>query len=323
MQLLIAPTEDFIFSEQTFFSADEALGQTVLSCTNAQGFAENDFIVLGRVGSDTAEIRQISSISADLTTITISVASDFIHVKDEEITKLRYNQRKFYRSTTETGTFSHLSSEGSPVTINVDIPEGTEFEDSGGSATSWYKATYYNSYSGIETSLSDAVAAKAGDAEHYTSIYKIKDEAGFKENSYITSELIDRYRLEAESEVESAIVSMYTVPLTTVPKIIQHIVTLLAAGNLLAKEYGMEDDTEISKTGQRKIDRAEELLQKIKDRDIILINSSGNELSSKSVLLASSSNAYSSSVFDKGEMFTLEDEQFRMADPTNGNGSTN
>jgi hypothetical protein len=322
MQLLVAATEDYILSEETAFSADEDAGQTTISCVNASGFKVNDFVVLGSVGSEQAEIRRIATVSTDLLSFTIISATNFNHKKDDSIRRIRFDKRKFYRSTSEDGSYSHLSAEGSPVDINVDKPEGTEFEDAGGSSSSWYISTYYNSYTGVESSLSDSLPSKAGDAEHYTSIFKIKSEAGFTENPYITSEIVDRYRLEAESEAESAIAGVYSVPLTVVPKIFQHIVTLLAAGHLLAKEYGMENDTEIGKTGTRKIERAEELLEKIRNRELLLIDSTGEELDSKSVILASSSNTYNADKYNKGEMFTLEDEEFRMADPEFGNGAT-
>ena len=320
MNILVASLENIILGEETSFDAEEVANQTELTVKNTNGFAVDDYIVLSRIGSETAEIRQISSITA--TSITISSATSFLHEKDSIIQVLRYNQHKFYRSTSESGTYTQLTGEGSPVDIEVSKPEGTEFEDSTGVSTSWYKVTYFNSHTSDETSLDNATAEKAGDASHYTSLFKIKDEAGFKDNSYITSELVNRYRTEAEAIAESTIAIVYQVPLASSPSIFQHIVTLLAAGLLLSKEYGLESDVEISKTGQRKIERAEELLQKIKDGEILLLNESNAELSRQTTNLASCSNVYDSTKYDKGEMFNLNDEKFRMADPETGNAST-
>jgi len=313
MQILVAPIEEFILGEKTFFTEDEAVGQTSLLCTNVQGFSANEYVVLGRLGSETSEIRLIASVSTN--SIVTTVATTFKHYKDEPIILIRYNQRKFYRSSSESGVYSHLSSEGSPVDIQVDVPEGTEFEDSSGTSTSWYKSTYYNSTTAAETSLDDATAVKAGDTESYTSVYKIRQEAGFEENDYISSELINRYREEAELQVDGSLAIAYSLPLSSIPKMVTHITTLLAAGFLLSKEYGLEADVEISKTGQRKIDRAEELLQKIVDGKLLLIDSSGNELSKKSSYRVSGSNSYDSSVVDRGEMFNLRDENFKLTNP--------
>lgn len=315
MQILLAPTENAVLGEKTSFSAEEAISQTILSVKNAEGFSANDYIILGKLRSETAEMRLISEVSVDLTTITISTATKFVHYEDEEITLVRYNQRKFYRSTSETGTYTHLSTEGSPVDIEVDRPEGTEFEDSTGTTTSWYKATYFNSTTATETSLLDALAVKAGDAEHYTSIYRIKKEAGFENNSYIGSDTVSEYREEAENQAESSVATVYTLPFAAQPKLFQHIVSILAAGFLLAKEYGMESDVEISKTGQRKIDRAEGLLEKIVNGKLTLRDENGNELSKVSSIQASSSNIYDSNKHDKGEMFNVSDENFKLTDP--------
>jgi len=313
MEILKSPTEEIVFGELTEFSADESVGETVLSCGNASHFSVNDYVVLGRPGSDTAEIRKISAISSDLTTITTD-AIKFTHYKGEPITQIFYNQRQFYRSTSKNGTYSRLESEGSPVDIQIDRPDGTLFEDANGTSTSWYKSTYYNSTTGAETSLDDAIATKARDSEHYTSIFKIKQEAGFEENYYVPDDLVSRYRDEAENQAESMVASIYSLPFSSKPKIFQHIVTLLAGGLLLLKEYGLEADIEIGKTGQRKIDRAEDMLQKIVDGKLILRDEDGNELSRTSIGEASGSNTYGDAE-DKGEYFNLGDENFRPTDP--------
>ena len=315
MQILIAPLEDIVLGEKTFISADEAVAETVISVDNGQGFAADDYAIIGVIGDEIAEILKIASIAADLKTITFATATKHAHLENVVIQKIRYNQRKFYRSTTKAGTYTHLLSEGSPVNIQVDNPEGTEFEDSTGTTSSWYKATYFNSTASLESSTDDAVAVQAGDAEHYTSIFKIKEEAGFKNNPHISIELVDRYRLEAEAQAEGAVVGKYQLPFSGQPKIFQQIITLLSAGLLLSKEYGMEADVEVSKTGQRKIERAEELLQKIRDDKLLLMDEDGNELAKRTDVMASSSNTYNSDVADKGEMFNLGDEHFKMTDP--------
>ena len=174
MQLLSASLEPYILGEKTYFLADEEIGQTTLSVVDPIGFATDKYVVLGVIGNENSEVCKIASTSTN--SITVTIATIHKHYKDEPIQLLRFNQRKFYRSTTESGTFTHLTSEGSPVNVKVDDPQGTILEDSTGTSTSWYKATYYNSTSASETSLDDAIAVQAGDASHYTSIYKILKE---------------------------------------------------------------------------------------------------------------------------------------------------
>lgn len=314
MEILNAITEELVFREKTEFSADEDAEQTVLSCGNASHFDIADYVVLGYPGNDTAEIRKISAISADLITITTD-ATKFAHAKGEPITQILYNQRKFYRSATETGEYTPIENEDNPVNIAIDKPDGTMFEDADGTSTSWYKAAYHNEATSDTTLLSDAIATKARDSEHYTSIYKIKEEAGFEENYYLPDELVSRYRDEAENQAESTVASVYSLPFSAKPKIFQHIITLLAGGLLLAKEYGIEADVEIGKTGERKITRAENMLQKIVDGKLLLRDEDGNSLSKTSIGDASGSNDYSDGKADLGEMFNLGDEAFRAKDP--------
>jgi len=316
MQILVAPIENHVLEELTTVKTAASIGDTSIVVQNVDGFAAGQFLIFGIIGSETAEIVRISSVSSSTLTLVITPALQHAHDVDDRIQKIRYDKRKFYRSTSKTGTYSHLSSEGSPVAIEVDNPEGTEFEDSTGVSTSWYKATYYNSYDGLESSLDDSAPAQAGDSEHYTSIYKIKDEAGFVDNSYISSETINRYRDEAEAQADSAVYGVYSLPFSSSPKMFQHIITLLAAGLLLSKEYGIEADVEISKTGQRKIERAESLLQKIADGVIVLLDSSGNELSRRTGVMASGSNTYDVDIADSGELFNLNDENFKFTDPS-------
>jgi len=316
MQVLLAPTEDIVLREKTAFSANEAAAQTILSVYNPTGFTADDFVIIDELGAEIAELLQIASVDASANTITLTTGLSRAHAKDAPITKIRYNKRKFYRSSTKTGTYSPLTSEGSPILIQVDQPEGTEFEDSTGISTSWYKATYYNSSTGDETSSDDAVPTKAGDAEHYTSIYKIRVEAGFQNNAFIGSDLIDRYRYEAEAQAEGEVIGVYQLPFSSTPRLFQHIVTLLAAGLLISKEYGLESDIDVSKTGQSKIDRAEELLGKIKDGKIILIGEDSTELSKRTDVMASCSNEYNSDKVDTGELFNISDENFNMTDPS-------
>lgn len=319
MQILQAPLEQLSLGEKSVFSSDEEASQTTLSVLDTVGFSANDYIILGVIGNENSEVCKISTTTTN--TITVAVATVRKHYKDEPIQELRYNQRKFYRCATETGTFTHLTTEGSPINVKVDDPQGTILEDTTGTSTSWYKATYYNSTSASETSLDDAIAVQAGDADHYTSIYKILKESGFDNNPYITTDLVSRYRDEAEDQTESTLAGLYSLPLPANSKMLQHIVTLLSAGFLLSQEYGVEADVEISKTGERKIQRAEGLLDKILEKKIVLLNS-GTQAGISSGKLASCSNKYDDSKYNKGELFTLESEIFKMADPDDGIGST-
>jgi len=310
MQILQAPLESSPLTEITYLS-DDATAGTSLSVENAQGFVANDYIVIGRMGNEMAELRKIASVTSN--TITLSSATNFSHVDGTQVQKILFNQRKFYRSDSETGTYQLIATKD----IEVDRPDGTFYEDSAGTSSSWYKATYYNEYTLTETSLDDAIACQAAESDHYTSLDEIRKQAGFEEAFGISNENISEYRDEAESEFESSISSIYTIPLSSKPKIVRQIIDLLAAGNLLIKEYGMEADIEISKSGQRMIDRAYELIGKIVKGELKLLDDDGAEIGLKSnINLASTSNEYGLED-DRGSLFNINDERFSFKDPEN------
>jgi len=317
MEVLSAPTESSILTELTYLS-DNADAGLSLSVKNAQGIDTDDYLVIGRIGNETTEIRKVASVSG--TDITLSSATSFAHKKGTQVQKILYNQRRFYRSTSKIGPW------GFPIAtkdIEVDRPDGTFYEDVNGTSSNWYKATYYNSTTDSETSLDDAIATKAAESEHYTSLDDIRKQAGFEEAYGIKDEDIADYRLDAENEFESRIATLYDIPLSSKPKLARQIINLLAAGMLLIKEYGMEADIEISKSGQRMIDRAYFLIDKIIDGTLKLVDDNGNVISTKTnAFLVSGSNIYDPNKANTGEIFSLEDEMFHGADPETGRGAT-
>ena len=313
MQVLNCSNENSVLVEISYLAADVTANAGTIVVDNVNGLVQNDYIVIEKIGTETAEIVKIASITGQ--TITLSANTVFAHTDNTQIQKILYNQRKFYRSTSKTGTYSLLTS--GTKNIEVDRPDGTFFEDSDGLSTSWYKATYYNSTALQETSLDDCVPAGGNDSEHYTSIYAIRSQAGFEESFGISDEKVSDYRDEAESEFESRIASVYTVPLSYKSKITRQIVNLLAAGNLLIKEYGMEANIEISKSGARMLARANELIDKIISGTLKLLNEDGTLMGTIGTFLASCSNVYTNSNNDKGSMFGLDDEIFIFRDPNN------
>src|SRR5262249_15826714 len=155
---------------------------------NNDNIAANDYIVIGQEGSEKAELQLVSSVSGN-TTVTVGTLK-FDHKKNEPIRKYRFNQRKFYGSETETGTYTELTSDGSPVTIQTEDPQGTLLEYTG-SDYLFFKATYYNSTTVEETDTEDAQAAQGDESNRYTSIYNIRKAAGMVDNTYITDGYIE------------------------------------------------------------------------------------------------------------------------------------
>lgn len=142
--------------EQTFLTAPVSNGITSLAVKNNQNFAGSQRVLIGDMGTETAEIITVSGISGS-TTITLSSATSFSHPVDTPIYVLQFDQVRFYRSTTgSSGTYSLLS--GGTVAIDVDNDERkTYYDDTTGLSSYFYKITLYHSVSGVESNLSDPV----------------------------------------------------------------------------------------------------------------------------------------------------------------------
>ena len=91
--------------------------------------------------------------------MTITAALSFAQVIDSPVRLAQYNQIRWYRSTSETGTYSLIATS----TLEFNNKNGlTNYNDTDGSTSSWYKFTYYNATSGIETAIADSIAVKGG-----------------------------------------------------------------------------------------------------------------------------------------------------------------
>jgi phage gp36-like protein len=272
LKSLLAVTESFLKLEKAFLDADAAAGSNVsLTLKNNNGLAQNDFIVIGQEGSELAELEQINAAVSGNTYVQVATLK-FAHKKGEPVTKYRYNKRKFYGATSKTGTYTELTTDGSPKEIQVDDPQGTLLEYTGTTYT-FFKATYFNSQTSDETALADAEAVEADESKRYTSIYNIRKHAGIVDNPYLNDAYVETKRKQAENEINSAIFGRYVLPLSEVPPLVQNICTLLAAGYIDYEEFGRDGE------GVKWLGEARALLKAITKGTQRLLASDGTELS--------------------------------------------
>ena len=271
MKTLIAPTEDFIKLERTVLASDASAGSNVsLTLESNNGLANNDFIVIGYEGSELAELEQINAAISGNTSVQVATLK-FNHKKGEPVTLYRFNKRKFYGATSATGSYTELTAEGSPKDIQVDDPQGTMLEYTGSTYT-YFKSTYYNSYTTDETAIADATATEADESKRYASLYAIRKHAGLAGNPFYSDLRIETKRKQAENEINSAIYSKYVLPLTEVPALISQICELLAAGYIDFEEFGGDGE------GVKWLGEARSLLKGITDGKRRLIGADGVEL---------------------------------------------
>src|SRR5215213_4241914 len=182
MRDFIAPTEPWIKTEIGTLNADATAGSNVtLTLINNDGLADDDFIAIGHEGSELCELAQINNAVTAGTSVRVATLK-FNHKAGEPITRYGYNQRKFYGATSEDGNYTELTSDGSPVDIQVDDPQGTLFEYTS-STYSYFKATYYNSTAAEETDIDDAAAVAGDQSGRYATLWDIRKHAGLAGNT--------------------------------------------------------------------------------------------------------------------------------------------
>lgn len=143
-------------TESSYLTQNYSSGVSTIVVTNADVFADNDFLLLGEWGSETAEIVQINGTPNTTTqTIILESATKFSHSESTKVSIIKYNQVRFYRNTT--ATFN--SSAGNALTGYVDIqPDDhyTNFHDLTNS-TGYGFYVFYDSETATTSSPSNAM----------------------------------------------------------------------------------------------------------------------------------------------------------------------
>lgn len=263
--------------EESFLYSDAEAGQANIVLQNPDQFSANDYVCVGELGSENAEIMQIQSISSKTATLSSNLLLK--HIANTRITKLFGDKVRVYRaanvdgSAPDDGDFSLLST----ITIQAD-QQFSLYTDSTGGSSYWYKKTYYNSYSGDEIGLAYAVAARGGQ-DYYTTIDKVRREAGMQHNRWIADDVIQEKLDAAISEVNySLIAAGYSLPLDSIPAMIENATRLLAAGFLLSEDYGPEFSG-TNKSGSSKIAQARDLLKTLVKGEGVLVDDNSEQLS--------------------------------------------
>lgn len=254
MRQFYAPIEDIIKSAKSQLSADVPAGSTNIPLKNTTGMTVNKYIVLGRIGDETSELKKISNITDD-NKIVVDSATLFPHYLDGAVTQLDYNKRKLYSRATSDDSWVEVSA-SSPKEIIVDSPLGTLFEDISGTPTTQYISTYYNEALVIETDKDDAVIVYGTESSvNLCTIQQIRVAAGWQDNYYVSDSRIDEARQQAQGEVWATLRNKYTFPLTRNSKFLERIVIDMAVGFLFIDEYGL-DVQNVAKDGYKRLEDA-------------------------------------------------------------------
>jgi len=159
--------------EKSYLTQDYAAGVTAIKVRNNDSFAQDDRIMIGEMGRERTEIVTIGAAVTAGEDLTVG-ATLFPHSADDPVYVLKYDQVKFYRSTTTIdGSYGALAT----VALDVDnADDETHYDDTTGLSSYYYKVSYYHSIAGTESSLSDPMPGSG-----YT-----RDQLGSIANEFLT-----------------------------------------------------------------------------------------------------------------------------------------
>ena len=230
--------------ERTALSADYVSG-TSLPVESTQGFASGDIIYVGQLSREGCEKAVVDAVPS-ATALTLVSALQTPHSRLDAVTSVLGDTIKIYRASNVDGTPPDTGGFTMLATRTIDPDQTTTYyTDSSGSASFWYRFTYYNASTEEETSLLDSEPVRGDDFGHYASVGEIRSEAGFDGAVNLSDVTIDQQRRAAEAEINSTLRGAYTTPFVKpLPQRIRYLTIKLAAGFLLVKAYGSQGNGE-------------------------------------------------------------------------------
>lgn len=143
--------------EKTYLTSAVSVGDTsiIVRAVDSNAWADNDWIIIGEIGTKNAEIMQINGNVSDGYILTIDNAGSggtrFSHSIDEPVYRIDFNQIEISRAVSPTGSKSVLA------TIEIQPDDVyTRYEDIN-NATGYGFVRFKNSYTGLFSDYSDAI----------------------------------------------------------------------------------------------------------------------------------------------------------------------
>ncbi len=166
-------------------SADVSASATSSTVENNSDFGANDYVLFGKPGNEETEIVLLTSVTGN-TTIGHTTGPVFDHPARTPILEIKYNQAKIYRATTEAGEYSLIA-----TTDLTPDEQYTEYDDTAGTSTSWYKIKYYNETTEALSDYSPAVQGTGYTDDALRSMAdEVLEEFGDKNENEVSRDLV-------------------------------------------------------------------------------------------------------------------------------------
>ncbi len=180
---------------------EEALkNQNELTTQNSIDFHVNDFIVIGNPKEGQTEIRRIANVNGKRFTLDANLLNT--HPQNTKITKIKYNQVKFYRASSKNGTYTEVSTKD----IAIDEPH-TLLDFTAALPTDFFKIRYYNSITSGLSVMSDPIGTEG--FSRYT-LRRIQDalfkRTGDEREQYFDRDMITDWVNEIKDEMSNIII---------------------------------------------------------------------------------------------------------------------
>lgn len=140
--------------EKTYLTADVDATATTLTvkAVDSNAWANNDYVIVGEIGTKNAEIVKIGAAVSDGTSLTVGACA-FAHSNGEPVYRIGYNQVVFYRNTTDSTTGVVALADAKDIQPD---DEFTRYEDTTNS-TGYGFVRYYNSTGTNYSEYSDGI----------------------------------------------------------------------------------------------------------------------------------------------------------------------
>ncbi len=153
----------------SYLSNNFLKGVSEVTVMNSDGFAVDDFVMLGEFGSETSEIMEIKTITNATQTIEFETNTKWSHAESTKITVIKYNQVGFFY--TPTAIFSADDMIGTWVdvqpdslhTVQYDTVNSPDYSNPTAGGFGWF--VFYNTTTGEKTQYSNPIPY-AGFAEN-------------------------------------------------------------------------------------------------------------------------------------------------------------
>lgn len=178
MVLLSGLNYNYASQQMTILTAQIGIGSTIIKVQNTEGFVDDDYFVIDPK-SENAEIIKITTKDDDFTFT--SAAAKFKHAIGTKLFRLPYNQMRFYDCADAFGTY--LLIVGSTTEMSY-ANIFTNYNYPSGSGALYYKRTFYNETTLVESEIAEADYWQTNDEKLYISPEELRVFLQFDENDY-------------------------------------------------------------------------------------------------------------------------------------------